>query len=96
MRHDVDDYRDDWIEVVYQDDGGGYDWSIFWMYYSPSARRYFWDSQGGCSCNWWEDPGQAGWEDGDRRAAMTAARDWGVDTEDIRRIAMFNQQAAVA
>lgn len=41
----------DWVPVVSVDIGGGYDWDEFHAWYSPSARKYFWGSGSGCSCN---------------------------------------------
>ncbi|UYL88353.1 hypothetical protein SEA_EVEPICKLES_66 [Arthrobacter phage EvePickles] len=46
---------EDWIEVAKLGDQGGYEWTDFNAYYSPSARRYFWHGDGGCSCNSWSD-----------------------------------------
>lgn len=45
---------EDWIEVVNLDFGEMYEWDIFAAYYSPSQRKWFWDCDGGCSCNYWE------------------------------------------
>lgn len=45
----------DWVHVLTMDDGGGYEWSTLHAFYSPSARRYFWLADFGCSCNWWGD-----------------------------------------
>lgn len=46
---------EDWLEVAKLGDQGGYSWSDFNAYYSPSARRYFWHGDSGCSCNGWGD-----------------------------------------
>lgn len=67
---------EDWVEVAeLADSGGGYDWTIFNVYYSPSARLYFWHGDSGCSCNAWEDgvSSAADFENGDRDAL---ARSW--------------------
>ncbi|WNN93707.1 hypothetical protein SEA_CALLINALLBARBZ_57 [Arthrobacter phage CallinAllBarbz] len=40
---------EDFVEVL-SSYGGGYDWCSFNAYYSPSARRYFWYTDAGCSC----------------------------------------------
>lgn len=68
----------DWVEVTelsYYD----YDWSIFRAYYSPSARRYFWYGDSGCSCNDWTDliESPADFENGDRQALIRALREFG-------------------
>lgn len=69
---------EDWIAVATESESEGYDWSAISFYYSPSARRYFWFSDSGCSCNWHMDyvdsVGQ--FEDGDRQAAIKAAKQW--------------------
>lgn len=66
----------DWVAVVTMDYGGGYDWQTFHGWYSPAARRYFWGSGAGCSCNDftenYQSPGDL--ESGDRHALMAALR----------------------
>lgn len=66
----------DWLPVVTMDDGGGYDWQTFHAWYSPHARRYFWGSGAGCSCNEFTDdyPSPGSLRDGDRPALMDALR----------------------
>lgn len=45
-----------WIEVGRLGGyGGGYEWTDFNAFYSPSARRFFWHGDSGCSCNSWSD-----------------------------------------
>ncbi len=85
-------YMDDWVEVV---DFGeyGWEWDIFRSYYSPSARRYFWDRQCGCSCNCWEDPSEGGWMNGDRRALVNAVRENGGAYDDIKVVHQFKEDA---
>lgn len=64
-----------WVEVAALDDGrGDYEWSDFKAFYSPSARRYFWHGDSGCSCNGWGDDvsSAASFEDGDRPALLRA------------------------
>ena len=65
----------DWIEVaaLYNSDGG-YDWAEFKAFYSPSARRYFWHGDSGCSCNGWGDgvSSAESFENGDRDALNRA------------------------
>lgn len=69
---------EDWIAVAHDSESEGYDWRAISFYYSPSARRYFWYSDGGCSCNWHMDGPMAlsYFEDGDRDAALRAAVRW--------------------
>ena len=66
---------EDWVEVArLGDDGGSYDWTDFNAFYSPSARRYFWHGDSGCSCNGWTDGlgTSADFEDGDKEALLRA------------------------
>ncbi|UOE45916.1 DUF7574 domain-containing protein [Agromyces larvae] len=42
---------EDFQRVADFDDGGGYDWTTWVAWYSPSRRRYFIASGSGCSCN---------------------------------------------
>ena len=70
----------DWKTVAVMDDGGGsYDWSEVRFFWSPSARRFFWRYDSGCSCNYWGDMGNyvSDFEDGDRDAALKAVREFG-------------------
>ena len=64
----------DWVEVGQLGDGGGYEWTDFNVFYSPTARRYFWHGDSGCSCNSWSDDlgAAADFEDGDRAALLRA------------------------
>lgn len=64
----------DWVEVAKLGDQGGYSWSDFNAFYSPSARRYFWHGDSGCSCNSWGDQltDAADFENGDRPALLRA------------------------
>ncbi|MBT2537260.1 hypothetical protein [Arthrobacter sp. ISL-69] len=64
----------DWAEVGALGTSGGYDWTDFNVFYSPSARRYFWHGDGGCSCNSWSDglTSDADFENGDRAALLRA------------------------
>ena len=45
---------EDWY-LVAETDAGGYSWTTWRAYYSPSARRYFWHGDSGCSCSGWAD-----------------------------------------
>lgn len=65
---------EDWIEVVHVDFGEPYEWDIFAAYYSPSQRMWFWDSAGGCSCNYWE-PTFSDFRPTDRDGVLRAIRD---------------------
>lgn len=66
----------DWVTVVEIGDGGSYDWTDFYSWYSPSERRYFWGSGSGCSCNSFTDDysSVADFENGDRAALMAGIR----------------------
>lgn len=73
---------EDWVDVAEMEDGRhDYEWTEFKAFYSPSARRYFWHGDGGCSCNGWSDDVKtvSGFEDGDRAALLRA---WKVFTEE--------------
>lgn len=49
------------FEEVFAFDDGVWEWDVFDMFYSPSARRYFWYNAAGCSCDGpYEDVGSAG------------------------------------
>ena len=75
---------EDWIEVAaLGDEMGGYDWTEFKAFYSPSARRYFWHGDSGCSCNSWFDEisTAASFEDGDRAALLRAWEAFAKDHE---------------
>ena len=66
---------EDWVEVArLADSGGGYEWTQFNVFYSPSARRFFWHGDSGCSCNSWEDgvSSAESFENGDREALVRA------------------------
>lgn len=65
---------EDWVEVGRLGDGGGYEWTDFNVFYSPSARRYFWHGDSGCSCNGWSDGlySASDLEDGDRATLLRA------------------------
>lgn len=64
----------DWLPVVEVDLGGGWDWEEFHAWYSPTARRYFWGSGSGCSCDSFTDDFRSvgDFENGDRPALMAA------------------------
>lgn len=75
---------EDWVEVAQLgDENGGYEWTEFKAFYSPSARRYFWHGDSGCSCNGWTDEvNSAGdFEDGDKAALLRAWEAFAKDHE---------------
>ena len=75
---------EDWVEVaLLGDQGGSYDWTDFNAFYSPSARRYFWHGDSGCSCNSWSDEVNtpADFEDGDRASLLRAWEQFAKDHE---------------
>jgi hypothetical protein len=79
--HASGDYKavpgtEDFVSVVYESTGG-YDWSAFGAYYSPSRRRYFWLHDGGCSCNSFGDSVKSveEFENGDRAALLRAVEE---------------------
>lgn len=72
---------DDWEHVLSIDEGGGYDWTSFEAFYSPSARKFFWVSGAGCSC---DSIGSdvysvADFENGDRDALARSIRSFAED-----------------
>lgn len=69
---------EDWDEVAEYSTHMGYDWEKLRVYYSPSARRYFWFSATGCSCKDWEDCVNRldDFKNGDKQAAIKAAKAW--------------------
>ena len=83
-------YMDGWEEVItiYQ---GSWEWSEFMAYWSPAARRYFWDEQSGCSCYGWEfEEAADGWENGDRAALLRAVDDFYTDTPEEKHEAKMS------
>lgn len=70
----------DWLRVADLGEGG-YEWTEFRAYYSPSARRYFWHGDSGCSCYGWGEMVSTAddFENGDRAALLRA---WKTFTED--------------
>lgn len=68
----------DWVSVT---GAGDYDWE--WrgvrVWYSPSARRYFWYTDSGCSCNTYGDSMRSAsdFRDGDRAAVLYAVEGYG-------------------
>jgi hypothetical protein len=62
---------EDWITVAEMLEGS-YEWTEFRVFWSPSARRYFWYGDSGCSCNGWNDDleGVQSFENGDRDDAV--------------------------
>lgn len=68
----------DWVPVASYDTGGGYDWTRFHAFWSPSARRFFWYGDAGCSCNSWGDylHRPSDFQDGDLAALQRAFREF--------------------
>jgi len=67
------DYMNDWVDVVFVTTQDNYDWIDLGVYYSPTARRWFWYEDSGCSCYSWEAPPTVEeWENGDKDAALRA------------------------
>lgn len=66
----------DWLHVTSINPGMGYEWTTLHAFWSPSARRYFWASGSGCSCNSWSDDlrTEADFENGDRDALRRGIR----------------------
>lgn len=73
---------EDWVEVANLG-SGGYDWAEFKAFHSPSARRYFWHGDSGCSCNSWEEgvDSASDFENGDRDALLRAWKSFAEDNE---------------
>lgn len=38
--------------VAAYDEGGGYDWEVFYVYYHTGRDRFYYIEGSGCSCNW--------------------------------------------
>ena len=69
---------EDWELVAAEDSIGGYEWDTFAVFWSPIARRYFWGSASGCSCNSYSGDfeNSTDFQDGDREAALRAVESW--------------------
>lgn len=84
----------DWVHVLTLD-GSAVEWATLHAFYSPSARRYFWYSAAGCSCNSWsgelesaadfENGGKGDLERAIRRFADTEYGDMLDALADLRR-----------
>lgn len=66
------------IPVAKVDLSCGYDWDEMEIYYIESARRFFWLSGQGCSCDWlWDDfPVLGSLQNGFREDAVNAIRSY--------------------
>lgn len=64
---------EDWVTVAELGEGG-YEWTEWKLFYSPSVIRYFWHGGSGCSCNSWDDEvgSSDDFENGDRADALRA------------------------
>lgn len=69
---------EDWEAVATEFESEDYDWNAISVFWSPSARKYFWFSDGGCSCSWhMEGPMTLGdFEVGNKADALLAAKAW--------------------
>lgn len=85
---------EDWVTVANEGEGG-WDWCIFNAFYSPSARRFFWHGDSGCSCNSWDDDlkTSADFQDGDRDALLRA---WEVFAKDSYAFSIEDYQRGVS
>lgn len=74
--YDSSNLPTDWRYVLTLDEGGGYNWATLHAFWSPSARRFFWLGNSGCSCTSWSDDlrGEADFENGDKAALRRALR----------------------
>lgn len=72
----TDNLPTDWQHVLTLDEGVGYDWATLHAFWSPSARRFFWLGDFGCSCNLWGDDvrSESDFENGDKAALRRALR----------------------
>lgn len=72
------DLPTDWQHVLSISDGAGYEWSEFYAFYSPTARRFFWSGGSGCSCSGWGDDlkRETDFENGSKADLERAARDF--------------------
>ena len=72
---------EDWVEVTSVSMGEMYSWDDIYVFWSPTARRYYWYADGGCSCNFWgynlDSIGD--FCDGDRKAVERALREFSKD-----------------
>lgn len=90
----------DWVGVAHVDLGSGYSWREFGVWYSPSARRFFWASDRGCSCDTFyqglSSPND--FSDGDRAAAIAAANRFcdGDDGDEPRPVESVALSQAIA
>lgn len=84
MRDNIPDQFDDadWVAVAYGSNSQDWDWDAMSIYYSPSARRYFWYSDSGCSCSYHMEyvRSTSEFEDGTRHAAIEAAKNGGYES----------------
>lgn len=69
---------EDWVQVTGVSLGEIYSWEDIIVFWSPTARRYYWYEDSGCSCHYWgENLETVGdFYDGDRKAAERALREF--------------------
>lgn len=68
-----------WQHVItVTDGGGGYEWATLHAFYSPTARRFFWLGDSGCSCNSWGDGvgSEADFHNGTKKDLERAVREF--------------------
>jgi len=83
---------EDWV-IVASEGEWDYSWTMFKAFYSPSARRFFWHGDSGCSCNSWSDDltSSESFENGDRDALLRAwetfakDRNWAYSIEEYQK-----------
>jgi hypothetical protein len=69
---------EDWVEVYSDTKSANWEWDGLSVYWSPSARRYFWFRDSGCSCNWHMDRARSvgDFYDGSRTELLADVGDW--------------------
>lgn len=69
---------EDWEAVATDFESEDYDWSAISVFWSPSARKYFWYEDGGCSCNGHMDyvNGIGDFHVGDKADALRITGNW--------------------
>ena len=86
---------EDWQLVTLLNAGECYEWDEFHTYYSPSARRFFWGSGSGCSCNSFSDiyENESDFSNGSKADALRALKEYSEDT--YRNIGVHEYETAV-
>lgn len=86
---------EDWQDVTILNLGESYEWDEFRVYYSPNARRFFWGSGSGCSCNSFEDDytQESDFENGFKNDALSALKRY--TEESYRTVGVHEYEEAV-